>query len=349
MRNSLRGLHSVIACAALISLPSSIRAQVSLASEDKIDEVPITIDAATCGAARAIDHRCRVTYTVIRDARRPTQWYYVPSQPRLTERATDGAYTPEFSLTKIQSRDPANPGNIINGGFLQFAVALAVPGDEVMQLKQAIVERNQFAQDKGLSPADITLASLPIKSATVSVYGPTSVDGKAKLLVGNVEGVGIAPTFATQKMAFSVELSALGADVYEALANSTTGIPVQVTLTYGGLTPKAGFKVNVDYEQVYKHYSRAEEIRAEASYFGLFGASYRRSSSQFVNDLTNSGALTVELNPGEAFGEEQIAKYLQPVLKRINDQMLDFLRPPAEIEPARAAAPGGGGFFGGAG
>jgi hypothetical protein len=40
---------------------------------------------------------------------------------------------------------------------------------------------------------------------------------------------------------------------------------------------------------------------------------------------------------------------MQPVLKRINDQIVEVLKPPSEIAPAQAGTPSTGGYFGGVG
>src|SRR5207253_9172288 len=115
---------SVFALAiALLICPRVARAQASLAAEDIIDEVAVKLGNLT------------ERFTVIRDAIHQDQWYYAPDQPRLAEHVgANGQREPEFTLVRYQFKDPANPEALAEGGFLQFAITLALPPEALPQL-----------------------------------------------------------------------------------------------------------------------------------------------------------------------------------------------------------------------
>jgi len=299
-------------------------AQASLAAENVIED--IKIDGT------------KDTYTVIRDAARSEQWYYMPNSPRLYERQNGNKVEPEFTLLRYQFEDIAKPGQTLEGGILQFAATLAAPPETLTIMKQAI------SQQKSIDPANIRLAAMPLKTAKVDLYAPTGA-----LISSEPFGAGVAPIHSSQKMVFSIDLTNKGADVYNALVKSKTGVPVRVEFTYLGLTPPAGFQVKVDWSKSFSHYSKDSEFRARASYFGLVGASASVSAKEIRERLESDKAIEVSVIQGENFDMNQIDKYLQPVVKRINDELLEAMKPPTQIDPAKATEPDAGGFFGGAG
>lgn len=331
MRIPHRVVIGVLAAAAALAAPAGASAQASLASEHTINEIKVKVGG--------VDE----TFTVMRDASQSAQWYYVPDRPRLFERRMANGIEPEFTLLRYQRPDPADPQRLIQGGILQFAATLALPPEAVEQLRAEIARR------KGGSAGDIRLAALPFKSAEVAIYSPGGTDPSSKMLVTGVQGTGIAPVFATQKMVFSLTLTDIGADALDRLVQVNTGLPVAVIFTYNGLTPPAGFEVNVDWDQTYSHYSRDEKFRASASYFGLFGASYESQAQSIYNTLVENKCLTIKLTTGESVTSKQLQEHLAPILKRINDEMLERFRPPAEVAAAQASAPTAKGFFGSAG
>jgi hypothetical protein len=295
-------------------------AQASLISEDIIDDIRVGNE----------------TFTVVRDAVRREQWYYVPDRPRLYERVSNQVAEPEFTLLKYQFDDPQHHGNLLEGGLLQFSSSLMLPSDVIEGL------RDQISGRRSISKEIIRLSAMPIKSADVLIYTPQS----ATLLAEAPKGNGIAPTFATQKMVFTVPLTAIGADVYAGLVDSATGVPVMVSYTYEGLTPPGGFTVFVDYDQTYRHYSESSSFRAEASYLGLFGGGYTRTSESIFNELVNSHCIRVDLTVGENFTMAQAQGYLQPILARINSELLEASKPPDKVDPAKASAAAKGGWWG---
>ncbi len=305
----------VLALAGIALLcPRLAFAQASLASEDMIDEVIVRI--------ADVDYR----FTVIRDALQKDQWYYAPDQPRLSERQmSNGKREPEFTLVRYQFRDPANPEALAEGGFMQFAITLGLPPEAQPQMKAAIAAHAKVA------PESIRLAALPFKDATVHLYIPKS----GMLVASEPVGPGIAPTFATQKMTFSIPLSKIGSDVYDTIANGTTGLAAGIEFTYTGLTPPTGFTVEVDWDQAYTFFSKDEKLRAEIGVMGFFGGKANVDRNKLVETLQQNKVLTIhEIEPGES-GQQA----LQLILARINQELLAASTPPASVGEAQASDP----------
>ena len=321
-------LAAIIGICLVFYRPPSVFAQASLAAEDIAEDVAVDVRGV------------KETFTVIRDALERNQWYYIPNAPRLFEREYQGKLEPEFSLVRYEFSDPDNPNSLLQGGLLQFAATLAVPPEALNQMKQAIV-----AKFPGTKLEEVRLSGMPLKSARVSLLSPI----KGALLTSQPQGGGIGPATASQKMAFLLEMSANGTDVYEQLVRGNTGVPVHVEFIYLGLTPKAGFKVTVNWSQAYRHYSRDDKFRARASWFGLVSANTKVDITKIRNELENANAIKVEAIEGENFDMAKIDDYMQPILKRINDELLEQMKPPSYAEAAKAEVPGSGGFFGGVG
>jgi hypothetical protein len=74
-------------------VPPHVICQASLASEDIIESLTVGNDS----------------YTVLRDAIHPEQWYYVPNAPHLYTHQNGDKIEPEFHLLKYQFKDPKNP------------------------------------------------------------------------------------------------------------------------------------------------------------------------------------------------------------------------------------------------
>lgn len=315
---------------AMLTAHAPAQAQASLAAENIIDDVKVVSAAGT------------EVFTLFRDARNDKQWYYVPNRPRIVEVAgQDGQPVPQFSLLRYQFADPADASKLVEEGILQFAASLAAPADALQQFRKTIQERS--------GQTDVRISAIPFKAADVALYTYPGVDGKSKLISSAPYGSGVAPLFSSQSMVFSVPLTRMGSDVFDRLSTGTTGIPVAVTFTFNALTPPSGFKITVDFDQLYTHYSKDERVRASASYFGWFGASYEKTVQQIRESLITNKCITVEVIAGETFKLEDIDKYLQPVLARINSELIESAKPPDSVTPAQASTPSGGGWYGGGG
>ncbi|OAD19217.1 hypothetical protein THIOM_005161, partial [Candidatus Thiomargarita nelsonii] len=122
-----------------------------------------------------------------------------------------------------------------------------------------------------------------------------------------------------------------------------TGLGVAVTMSYSGVTPPAGFKVTVDWEQVYSFYSEHSKFRAQAAWYGRFtallSASYQSDRQKLLQELIQNKAIKVEVIEGEDFDMSQIDNYLQPILNRINQEILEAFKPPEKFDLAKTTAP----------
>ena len=315
-------------------------AQASLIAENMVDSVSVPVKAPDGSIQDQV-------YTLVRDARVPEQWYYFPSQPRLAEAAINGDRVPELNFIRYTSSTA--DGQLNSAGLLTFSVTLGASVDALdgmkKKLKEIIKERGQIV------PADIRLSSIPLNSATAAVFSPTTgqllAEGGANSIVTASDGA--APTNAGNKIVFALMLSDVGTDVYKALLDGVGGIPVWIRYKFNGLTPPAGFKVTANWDQAYEHYSKNEQFRARASYFGWFSANYSSDRTYIRDELLKSSAIKVEAVTGGSFTQETLDNYLQPIVKRLNDTILQDLTPPTKIDPAKAGTPDSGGFFGGAG
>ncbi|MEO8390670.1 hypothetical protein [Polaromonas sp.] len=301
-------------------------AQVSLDSADTIWEVE---HAPT-----------KEKFTIVRDAHQADLWFYIPTRPRLASRVVNGTELPWFSLLRYQYKDPSNPGKLKEAGILQFAVTLDA-GEALSSLRQAVSSRT------GVAANQIKLASLPFKSATVSLYTP---DGA--LVTGSKLGDRDAPTVGTQNLIFSLPLTNVGTEVYEALTKSGTGVPVIVDVVYEGLTPTSTFQVKADYQKALSHFSSNEKTKVSVGTFGFFGlvrtgsATYQQERSDVRESLINSGVLTVTGEVGPGFQQSDLDKYLDPILQRLAQSVLILQQTPKEIDPAKAPEPNlGGGWL----
>jgi len=303
----------------LLVAGGKIQASPSLAAEHQIDDIPVTINGV------------KESFSVVQDAFDEFQWYYIPDQPRLFERTIDGKTEPEFALIRYQFKNPRNPNKLLERGLLQFATSLAIPSQTMGQLTKVI------GQKKGVPAEKIRLSALPLKSATVALYTPD--DGN--ILTSAPLGAGIAPNHATQKMVFSVPLTKIGADVYKELVTGNTGLGVAVTMSYSGVTPPAGFKVIVDWERTYSFFSKHSKFRAQAAWYGRFtgSASYQSDRQKLLQELIQNKAIKVEVIEGEDFDMSQIDNYLQPILNRINQEILEAFKPPEKFDLAKTTAP----------
>lgn len=327
---------SAVAIQCLMLYSESAVAQASLAAENTISEVPIEITRP--------NGKSTENFTLIRDALNKEQWYYVPNAPRLTIVQGDNGGEPEFSLLRYAVRDPNNNLQFSGGGLINFSVSLAAPSSAIGEMEKAIVKHLEATG--GVNPTAIRVAALPFRSATANIYTP-----KGSQLGDEPLGVGPSAIFATQKMVFTIPASQIGADVYDSLIGTNAGIPIAIRFKFNGLTPPAGFTVDVDWDQAFNHYSRNDEFRAAASYYGLFGyslvgGSAAYSTTEIRESLVNNKVIKVNIVEGEDFSIEKIDPYLQPILKRINDEILRDMQPPAQITPAAAPSPpSAGGWF----
>jgi len=310
----MKKLFLIVFCLMLINVQAAF-SQASLADGDKVD-LTVTIDS----------HEENVT--CIRDAIKPEQWYYVPNKPRLVtvKNAASKTELPSFSLVKYQAKDPSDPEKLVEGGVLQAAVNLALPETGLRQLKTGLAKITGLAADK------ILLAPLNMSNAKLAVYTPGGE------LMGDAPiAPDIGPSFANQAIPIQINLTRLGADFSDALVKTGGGIFMTFIFDYNGLTPKCGFKVTVDWDQTFKHFST--QTKAKVNYSGWFwGGSAQTDIATVRESLITNKCIKVESIAGESFKAEEIDAYLMPILEAINKEIFN-IEAPEKVDPAKAADP----------
>jgi hypothetical protein len=307
-------------------------AQVSLGSGDQTD---VTVKV------NGVDE----TFTVLRDYKRPDQFYYVPGTVRLATRGEGKNKRPVFHLLKYQVLDK-EINELVEGGIMQFSVRFS-PGDNAVgKIKTAVAD--EFGYEEG----KIKLSALPYKSAEVSIY-----DLEGELLATEFQKPGVGPAFANNEIPFQVQLTSLSADVYDALTRGGGGIPVYITYTFDQVSPATGFKVTVDWNQTYKHFSKDEKTRKAFTqwyYYRTWWGRRRvraRSGVQKKDVQTLSEILqenkniNVESLDGENISQEDIDRYIDPIIERINKELVEKMAPPEKIDPAATSEPNNPGYW----
>lgn len=293
----------------------SLFAQASLAEGDTVD-FTVTIGNE------------EENITCIQDALKPHQWYYIPNKPRLVvvKNKKTKEELPSFSLVKYQARDPNDPQSLLEGGVLQAAINLALPPTALDQLK------THLAKKTGIEEAKITVAPLSMSDSQMTVYSPGGEKmGDAPMAPD------VGPAFANQAIPIQINLNRLGADFTDALCKSGGGIPVFFVFNFNGLTPKCGFKVTVDWDQSFKHFSTQTKAKASGGW-GWFSGSAQTDISTVRESLVTNKCIKVESIAGDAFKAEDIDKYLEPILDKINKELFE-MEAPEKVEPAKASEP----------
>jgi len=307
----------------LISALAPAQAQVSLGATDQTDVV-VKVDG--------VDE----AFTVLRDYARPEQFYYVPNRPHLATRGSGDKKRPVFHLLKYQSLNQAT-NELVDAGVLQFSVRLAPPEGVVNEM------RKQVASQFSLEEAKIKLSPLPFKSAEIAIY---DLDGE--LVTTAFQKPGIAPAFANSEVPFQVQLTSLSADIYDSLTSGSGGIPVYITYTFDTVSPVTGFKVTVDWDQSFSHFSKDERTKQAYTrwyYYRTWWGGWRgrgETGQRETQEQTLSEVLTENKSISyESVGmtPEQITKYLDPVIERVSREMVERITPPEKIEPAAAKEP----------
>lgn len=257
--------------------------------------------------------------TCVQDAMDPKQWYYVSNKPRVAENKKG---EPLFMLISYQKN--RKQGIDEDGGFLQAAINLSLDSKVLDQIKAGIAKTEEKLEAKR-----IKLAPLDMKSAKITVYAP----GGEKM-ASDVAVPTIGPSFANEAIPLQMSLNNLGVPVVDALLKGTGGLNVVYQFDYDALTPECSLRVTADWDQFFKHFST--DSAAMASYGGLFFSGSAQASVGTVREqLEKSGCIKVEVIGGDTLKEEEINKYLEPLIEQLNKSIFD-IKEPDKIEPAKA-------------
>lgn len=285
--------------------------------------------------------------TVIRDSNKPLVWYYVPSRPRLAETVSkkDGkrVVKPVFQLMTLQTKSAAKKG-IYEEGMLQFALRMDLQPETASQAKDLIFKKLKAA-GSATETSDIKLLPLPISSASISIYQPSG-----EWLSSGIQQPSIAPIFSTQSVPFQINLTSLGADAMKALTQKgQTGLGVYYEMSFEGVLPPAKLTVEVDWDQTFSHFSENTKEKHYWNALLFAGGTKRTDTKKIAEDLIEKKCIKVTME-GREDELEALQKVLDPLLERINNELIEKMAPPEKVDPAEAEEPSGGiGMFYGGG
>ncbi len=327
--------------------------------------------------------------TVIRDFSKPLVWYYVPSRPRLAESVfiEEGKeiVKPEFQLMTLQTKD-AKSRDIYEEGLLQFSLRMDLQPKTASQAKSLIFDKEKAktdannakitalqneitelekksdeaskkmakfkkdevkkleAQVKVTSRDQIRLIPLPVASASISIYEPNG-----KWLSSGVQSPAIAPTFSTQAVPFQINLTSLGADAMKALTQKGQGgLGVYYQLEFEGTLPPSKIKVEVDWKQTFKHFSENTKKKHYWNALLFAGGTKTTDTKKISEELLENKCIKVIME-GREDELEALQDVLDPIMERINNELVAKMAPPEKVDPAEAKDPsyGIGMFYGG--
>ncbi len=230
----------------------SIHAQASLAAENMVEDITVTTK-----------YKKQVSYTLIRDAQVPEQWYYMPKAIRVAEDVdVAGKVKPKMTILKYQYQDKITKEDK-EGAVLSATFTMAMEPEVVEEVKKKLLEKvrklknsknafwKKYQRKMGL--AEIRLAGLPLESCRIEFLNANGdfldeVDAKASSFDG--------ATTVSQEMVMSYDLTVLGANVFEGLATGQSGLTMRANITYNGLTPPCGYNIHGKWDNVYKYYEK---------------------------------------------------------------------------------------------
>ena len=264
------------------------------------------------------------TFTIIRDGRIEEQFYFVPAKPHVAIETKNGKSYPVFQLLSYQRKQPDN--TLKQGAILQLSVQMGI-SQKTEDALLKLIKNNFPLSDKDKKHR---LSPIPMKEATIAMY---NLDGS--LLDSAPIKEGVAPIFGNQQYPFMLTLTDLGSDVLEALSTNRSGLPVIVTYTFQGMTEPGGFKVEVDWDASYHHFSTDTKLRAKVGY-AMLGANLGADFSTIRDEMISKGMIKVSSLSNEAMSPERIDAAMNPVLALVTAELFENIKAPAQISPASA-------------
>ena len=264
------------------------------------------------------------TFTILRDGRMEEQFYYLPIQPVVACKVKDGKKTPVFQLLSYQTKNDKD--ELVQGGILELSMVMGVSQKTREEILKKIRRKfifKDYSKQHRLSP-------MPIKKAEIAVY-----DLGGNLLDQAPPKTGIAPIFGNQHYPFMLRLKSLGTDVMEALCRKQGGLPVLVTYTFSGMTPKVGFEVEVDWDACYKHFSTDTNV-AISAVKNAIGGGLGLDISTLREEFESKGMIKINSLGDETVTSEQLDELMSPVLNLITVELFQQLHCPTGIDPAAA-------------
>lgn len=310
-----------------------VSAQVSLGTANQTDVV-VTVNGE------------EQSFTILKDYKKPDHFYFVPNKPQLaTRRHITGKTMPVFHLLKYQTKNEST-NDLVDGGILQFAIKLTPDASVVKEMRKKIAE--QFSIDE----KTLKLSPLPFKTAEVTIY---NLDGE--MIATEFQKPGIAPSFANSEIPFQVQLTSLSADVYQALTTGGGGIPLYITYTFDQISAPTGFKVTANWNQLYEHFSqdtKTKQAFTQWYYYRTWWGGWRTGAKTGVQETHNQTlseilqekkSIIVDSVASEKFTQKEIDTLMNPVIERIQKELIEKITPPEKIEPAAAKEPANPGWW----
>ncbi len=295
---------------------AQVAAQASLAAEDMVEDIAVTTKYGE-----------QKTYTLIRDAQTPEQWYYMPASIRVAEDVTNGKVKPKMTILKYQYKDKVTK-EVKEGAVLSATFTMAMEPEVVDEVKNKLLEkvRNlQNAKDaywkkyqRKLGKAQIRLAGMPLESSKIEflnangdfldeVEAKTSFDGA---------------TTASQDMVLSYNLTSLGASVIKGLATGQSGLTLRANIVYKGLTPPCGYTIKGKWDNVYKYFEKQSKLEGGINVWFIQASATdtkekKRESLEKIQDIKVSqiGCEGEEASAGD--------ENLQSLLEKIEEQVFN--------------------------
>ncbi len=263
------------------------------------------------------------TFTVIRDGRHEEQFYFVPARPHVAIEKRNGKDYPVFQLLSYQRK---KGDDLLQGGILQFSVQTSISKSTEKELLNTIKGKFPLSD----STKQHQLSPIPMKEALISMY---DLDGK--LLESAPVKEGIAPIFGNQQFPFMLNLTDLGADAMKALTTGQGGLPVLITYTFQGMTPPGGFKIEVNWDNCYKHLSSDTKLRANLAYANL-GANLGADMTKIREEMESNGMMKITALSNEALSDTALDAAMNPVIDLITKELFENIKAPPQIDPASA-------------
>jgi len=210
--------------------------------------------------------------TVFRDYNDRSQYYYLPSSPRLSRDATG---QPLFQLLIYRERTSVE-GRDDGGGFLTMTVDLGVDSGKIERIEAEL----------GLGAK---LAPVQIKNGTVriSALDQTSDNDGGGRFIEKVIASARPSLYGDQRAVFTAELSQDGATLMKAALERDGATPVSViySLDYEGLRPAYQVKITIKFEQSYNH------LRSRTQANTLW---FKTDIDRELEELEKNGSIKIE-------------------------------------------------------
>ncbi|GAB1353634.1 MAG TPA: hypothetical protein PLK28_02770 [Candidatus Rifleibacterium sp.] len=264
--------------------------------------------------------------TLIRDSKNADKWYYVPEKPFLLEKTPGKKDDPRpvFQLVTYQAK---NDTATYDGGVLQFCVTLNMPEETRKKVEKALKERSN-------NKNAVSLTILPFHKAEAFLF-----DGSGKITADGSQAPGFSPAYITGALPFQLKMDRFDADLYSTLVDKKgSGVGVLMNLTFEGLLPPGGFKATINWDQTYESMKSSSDLRISlGTYF--CGIDVGVSKTKIREKLVSEGCLTVESLTSESVDAATLDRYLEPVLQRLQNNLIEKISPPEVIDTDNAAKP----------